>query len=240
MTIAVIEKGFQVLETLAASADLISLARISEETALPKPTAYRILQTMVKLGYVGQSENSQYYLTAKLGSLAQDGHQKDLKVRVLPAMERLYRQFNENVNLAVLDGLNVHYLHTLETTRPLRMMVQPNAVDEFYTTAVGRAIVSHLPHDEQERLLRAVKIRAFTAKTINSKARLKEILDEARERGWAEEDEETVQGVACLAVPILQEGYPLGGMSLTVPRTRLSKERREEMISALKSADFDV
>ena len=41
----------------------------------------------------------------------------------------------------------------VETTQPLRWIVKPGARDMFHTTALGRAIVAHLPGEQQGRLV---------------------------------------------------------------------------------------
>lgn len=233
MSIAVVEKTFSVMELLAESEEPVTLAHLAEGSLLPRPTAYRILQTLVSLGYAAQTETSSYYLTGKIESLAGNGRYRDLKLAALPAMERIYRKFNETVNLGVLHGTRVHYVHVLETTRPLRMMVQPNAVDQFYSTAIGRAIAAFLPEQERSAVVNAVDLRPATPQTVNSRADLARILDETRERGWAAESEETTVGVTCLGVPVLRDGYPLGAISITVPVSRLTPERRSEIINAL-------
>lgn len=235
MSIAVVEKTFSVLEILAGNPEPMALARLAEGAELPKPTIYRILQTLATLGYVAQSESSDYYLTNKLGNLAENSHYRDLRLRVLPFMDRTYRKFNETVNLGVLHGVSVHYVHVLETTRPLRMMVQPNAIDEFYSTAIGRAIAAFLPADERDSIIHAAEIRPITPQTIKTKAELVKVLKETRQRGYALEAEETSLGVSCIGIPVLRDGYPVAGISVTVPNTRLTDERRAEIAAHLLS-----
>jgi DNA-binding IclR family transcriptional regulator len=233
MGIAVVEKAFMVLERLAAHGESITLARLSEQTQLPKPTAYRVLQTLVELGYVAQDREGRYCLTMKLGSLGDANHYHYLKLRAAPHMERLYRQFNETVNLGVLDGLGIHYIHVLETTNALRMMVQPNAEDQFYYTAIGRAIVAFLPKEEQDALVRSVTLRPVTPKTVRTKKDLQRILNETRERGWAIDDEEAVTGVTCFGVPFIEGDRPIAAVSITLPTTRLTPEHRQAILDAL-------
>ena len=180
MSIAVVKKTVFTLEKLAESDEPLSLAAISAQARLPKPTAHRILQTLTALGYVAQDETSRYYLTSKLDSLAQSSRYRDLKLRAVPLMTALHRQFNETVNLGVLEGTKVHYIHVIETTRSLRMMVQPNAADEYYFTAIGRAIAAHLPESQLEALLKSTTLRPITPKTVTSRKKLQAMLRETR------------------------------------------------------------
>ncbi len=62
MTVAVVEKIFLLLETLARADHALPLKQLAELTELPKPTAHRLLQTLQKLGYVVREGNSSDYL----------------------------------------------------------------------------------------------------------------------------------------------------------------------------------
>jgi DNA-binding IclR family transcriptional regulator len=235
VSIAVVRKTVSALEKLAESDEPLSLAALAAQARLPKPTAHRILQTLAALGYVAQDETSRYYLTSKLDSLAQSSRYRDLKLRAVPLMTALHRQFNETVNLGVLEGSKVHYIHVIETTRSLRMMVQPNAADEYYFTAIGRAIAAHLPEAHVETLLRSTTLRPITPKTVASRKRLLAILRETRQRGWAIDDEESVLGVVCLAVPIFVKDCALAAVSVTMPKTRATKEVCQAVVDSLLS-----
>jgi DNA-binding IclR family transcriptional regulator len=235
MSIAVVRKTVCTLEKLAESGEPLSLAALAARAELPKPTVHRILQTLAALGYVAQDETSKYYLTTKLESLAPSGRYRDLKLRAMPAMTALHRQFNETVNLGVLEGSKVHYIHFIETTRSLRMMVQPNAADEYYFTAIGRAIAAHLPASQVAVLLKSTTLRAITPKTVVSRAKLQKALRETRRRGWAIDDEESVLGVVCLAAPIFMKDHPAAAISVTMPKSRASKEVCQATVKALLS-----
>jgi DNA-binding IclR family transcriptional regulator len=235
MSIAVVRKTVATLEKLAESDEPVSLAGLAAQARLPKPTAHRILQTLAALGYVAQDDASRYYLTSKLDSLAQSSRYRDLKLRAVPLMTALHRQFNETVNLGVLEGTKVHYIHVIETTRSLRMMVQPNAADEYYFTAIGRAIAACLPQSQIDALLRSTTLRPVTPKTVASRKKLLAIFCETRRRGWAIDDEESVLGVVCLAVPIVVNDYPVAAVSVTMPKTRATKQVSQAVVKALLS-----
>jgi DNA-binding IclR family transcriptional regulator len=152
----------------------------------------------------------------------------------MAAMERLHRQFNETVNLGVLEGDQISYVACLETTRPLRLMVRPGSRDPFYCTALGRAIVAFLPERDREERVARVKFEARTSKTVRSRPALLKILRETRRRGWAIDDEECDLGVVCLGVPLLDQGTPLAAVSITLPRIRVNPAREREILAQLQ------
>jgi DNA-binding IclR family transcriptional regulator len=121
-------------------------------------------------------------------------------------MEKLHQEFNETVNLGVLEGDQISYAACLETTRPLRLMVRPGTKDPFYCTALGRAIAAFLPEREQAELLSRVKVEPRTSKTVRTRSALAKILRETRRRGWVIDNEECDLGVVCLGVPRCGKG----------------------------------
>ncbi len=241
MGVEVVRKTFAVLEALAAASAPTPLNTLTARVKLPKPTVYRILRSLEELGYAAQEGGGGSWLTtARLASLGRGSERNDLKRRVAGHLERLHRQFNETVNLGVLDGADVRYLHVLETTQPLRLMVRPDAVDPFYCTSLGRAIVAHLPDIERDALIERAEFKPVTENTVRSKAALRRILDEVRRNGYAVDDEENDVGVICLGAPIMEAGLPVGAISLSLPKTRLTPSRRKEIIAALTILDLDT
>ncbi|MFZ9681859.1 MAG: IclR family transcriptional regulator [Cephaloticoccus sp.] len=235
MSIAVLDKAFSILEVLARTGRPLSLAELAEESRLPKPTVHRILRSLRELGYVDNAERrGSYALSDRLGSLRAQGRDTALEVRARPVLARLHQDFDETVNLGVLEGIYVRYAHVLETTQPLRWIVKPGARDFFHTVALGRAIVAGLPDDQQQRLLKrlgsALPARGRRAVLVQ----LARELAATRARGCALEEEETVAGVACVAISLQPMGEPLAGVSVSVPVNRFPTARRDALIAAMR------
>jgi DNA-binding IclR family transcriptional regulator len=223
MRIAVLEKSFAVLEAMSGLDRAASLKDVGDLTGLPKPTLYRILQTLSELGYVGQDRaRSRYRLTPRLLWLAQSTSQDEVRERALPLMEALHKRFNETVNLGVLQGREVHYVHVIDTTQNLRWQVRPGGSDPFHSTALGRAIVAELPDARRAELVGRVKFEQRTPFTVAGPAELARILDETRVRGIAIDDEENDLGVVCLGVPFINKAGAAAAISVSVPKGRMT------------------
>jgi DNA-binding IclR family transcriptional regulator len=234
MTINVLEKTFAVLEQMADVGTPVPLKRLAEITGLPKATLFRILQTLQKLGYVEQDgKNTEYYLTPNLLHLGRSVHYGDFKELALPLMESLHNEFNETVNLGVLQGLNIYYVHVLETTRALRWQVKPQLKDSFFSTALGRSIVAHLAAEEADALTARVAYKKRTPNTISSAKELQRELLLTRKRGWALDDEENDLGVVCIGAPILRDGLPIAGISVSIPKSRLNASLKKAIIKSI-------
>jgi len=235
MSIAVIDKAFTILEVLARTGRALSLAELAEECRMPKPTVYRILRSLRDLGYVDQEDKGgAYALSGRLSSLHEYGRDEALRDEALPLMQQLHAEFDETVNLGLLEGVYVRYAHVLETTQALRWIVKPGARDLFHTTALGRAIVARLPAEQQSRLV--VKACALLPARGRAAVRtkLERELAATRERGYALEEQETVEGVACVAASLAPHGEPLAAISVSVPVHRFPADQRTRLVRAMQ------
>lgn len=235
MSIAVLDKTFTILEVMARTGRTLSLAELAEECRAPKPTVFRILKSLRDLGYVEQADKGgEYGLSERLVSLRAYGRDEAVRDKALPQMQALHEEFNETVNLGLLEGLYIRYAHVLETTQPLRWIVKPGARDLFHTTALGRAIAAQLPAEQQSRLV-AKLCASLPARTRKAeRARLEGELAATRERGYAFEEQETVEGVACVAASLGPQGEPLAAISVSVPVHRFPAARRTALVRALQ------
>ena len=236
MTIAVLEKSFRTLEAMSELGEPISLKQMVAATGLPKPTLHRILRTLSDLGYVDQdAERHGYRLTPRLLRLTRGASFTDLVEKALPSMEALHGRFNETVNLGVLRGHHVYYAHVIETTQSLRWQVRPGRRDPYHTTALGRAIVAHLPEERMAKLVATTKIDAQTSFTPTDEAALKAILETTRTRGLAIDDQENDLGVVCLSVPFDNDLGVAAAISISVPKSRMSPALQKRVGDALRS-----
>jgi DNA-binding IclR family transcriptional regulator len=234
MSIAVLDKAFSILEGFARAGRALTLAELAEESRLPKPTVHRILRSLRDLGYVDQADRrGTYQLSARLISLRDYSRDDAVREKALPLMERLHGAFDETINLGLLEGIYVRYAHVLETTQALRWIVKPGARDVFHTTALGRAIVAHLPVEQQTRLVAKAMAAIPAGRRRAERIRLEKELAATRARGCAFDEEETVTGVACIAIPLTALGDPLAAVSVSIPVNRFPESRREAIIKTV-------
>ena len=100
-----------------------------------------------------------------------------------------------------------------------------------YCTSLGRVMLAHLPDDELKRYLETVKLRAYTDRTVVSSKRLKEILLEVREAGFAIIDEELEIGLRSIAVPVRgASGNVVAALNVGVQSIRVSKRQMQAEI----------
>lgn len=220
MESSILTKAFGLLEALAGWPEGRGLAELASEVGLTRPSAHRVLSALVGLGYVEKFRAGVYRQTQQTSRLLFGMHDRRLLDLGLPLLEDLHSRTRETVNLGVLQQAQVAYLRVIESTLPLRRVVEPNSLDPFYCTALGRAIVSQLSPARQEELLASVQPEPRTPATVTSKRELRRVLAEAHEQGFAHERDQTDLGVSCIAAPVFDEDGVRAAISLSLPTSR--------------------
>jgi DNA-binding IclR family transcriptional regulator len=230
MESSVVVKIFRLIEALAASEEEQPLGELAEQVELAKPTAHRLLKLMVQLGYVKRNEGGLYRLSGKLQQLARGNQSSSLLAAARPVLARIHRQTGETVNLGVLRQGKVVYQHVIESRHPLRRIAEPNATDPFYSTALGRSIVAHLPEQRQRAMLESAStLRRRTSATVTDRRQLLEILRVVRTQGYAVEQDQTDLGVTCVGAPLFRDDEVVAAISISVPTARASAKRLAEL-----------
>lgn len=236
--VAAVLKVFAVLEALAAGRKA-TLADLAARSMTSKATAHRLLNTMVELGYVERNETTeQYGLTLKLFSLGAQSvkDRSELLWAADRAMSKLSRLTGESINLGVIDSTEerVVYVHKYDSNYNLSMKSTLGLKNPLHSTSLGKALLAWRdPREIEERLAR-MKFEPSARNTITDPEVFRAELAATRDRGFAEEIEESENGVRCMAVPIFDHlDRPIAAISLAYPVFRFPEERKAELVEAM-------
>lgn len=229
-----VERAFLVLEALADARGAAPLAEIAQQTGLAQPTVHRLLQTMLRIGYVRQLESRGYALGPGLLHLGGRAT-PPLASRAQPVMVELEEISHETVNLAVLDGDRVAYVGQVPSRHQMRMFTEVGRRVLPHAAGVGKAILSTLPESRVREIVASIGLPRFTPATITSLDALLSDLREARRRGFAIDDGEREVGVRCIAVPV-PGSSPAAALSISGPSARMTDELASTAVEALKEA----
>lgn len=150
-------------------------------------------------------------------------------------MRSLNARFDEEVNLAILDGVHTLYLDTTPSTRRLGVNTIVGARAPAHCTAVGKSLLAQLDDRVVRDRLGPGPYEQRTEKTILRWPQLREELARIRSTGLSRSIEEFEPGLAGFAVPLgrqAAEGVQLA-LSIAVPTARLQPERIDAIESAL-------
>jgi IclR family acetate operon transcriptional repressor len=227
-----VQRVCDILDLLQESPDGILLQEVAKVTGLPKSSAFRYLVTLESRRYVERVDENRFRLG--LAFLPLQARQLDmLAQRARPHLERLRDEFEETINLGLLDGSKVIYLDIVESPRSVRLAARRGDRDMIHSTALGKAIASELPEEQVRRILASAGLPRLTPRTITDAKVYFAALDEVRARGYAVDDEENEPDGRCVAVPI--RGTRMSAaLSLSAPASRFPSDRVELVASALR------
>src|SRR5262245_5951876 len=180
MTSGSIDKALSVLEALAQHS---RLADIAAETGLAKSTVHRILQSLVSWGFARPDGDGGYLPGPRILTLAGRVMNRFDPVRhAAPALRDLRDTTGLTVHFAIRNGDEAVYVEKLEGSRPYQMRSRIGMSISLHTTAIGKAVLSHLPPAEVTDIVARTGLTRMTEKSISSVAALRRQLDEARVR----------------------------------------------------------
>lgn len=234
--ISVVAKAFTALEALRGADFGLPLKDIAKATQLPKTTTFRILYTLERQGYVEKvAGNGRYRLTSKLMEfVTEKADHRRLQDLAGPVMKKLLSEFQETVNLGVLEGDHVLYLDVMESPHLFRLAASVGQRGSIHATAVGKALAAFLPAEVVEAAIKNAGFRKYTERTIQRMLQLREELARVRRRGYAIDEQEIVEGVRCLGAPILdRSGRAVAAISVSGPIVRVTAARGRAIAQAL-------
>lgn len=211
---SMIERMTLILDAFDESTPALTLHIVVERTGLPRSTVHRILDQMVRLRWLAHAPGG-YRLgmrALELGGLAA-GH-NEIRAAVGPLLHELCLRTESVGHLAVLDGREVLYLDKgggrQTSTVPTRLGGRMPA----HSTALGKAMLAALQPGIVAAALQS-RLPRLTPRTIGDSAELHRELARIRHRqGVAVDNEESVPGIACVAVPVCPQGTAVAALSL--------------------------
>lgn len=233
-----IQQAFAVLEALAERGNGRGVTELAHKTGLAKSSVHAILKTLATMGYVQQDElTNRYLLGLRLFQLANAVPiVLDVRSAAAPYLEQLVEKYQETVHLVVLDEGEALYIDKRESPRSIHVVSQVGRKLPCHCTGVGKALLAHLPQEQVDAIIRKGLPR-FTARTITDPQRLYEELRLVRERGYAVDDEEIMDGLRCVAAPIRNyTGSVIAALSVSGPVSRMTLDRLPEIAQDVMSA----
>src|SRR5689334_23902709 len=210
-------RGLLILETVAAQRDPATLTEIHAASGLPKSTIVRLLSALMDEEYlVRVDERPSYRLGHKVIALA-NAFMEALSVPdlVRPQLLSLAAETRQTANLAVLDGTHVLHVAVEPPARPLRLDASVGDRAVPYGTGLGKVLLAGLPADELADHLPPLPWTPATPTTITTVEQLEPVVATVRDRGYAYDDEESDEGLRCLAVPVTVNGSTLAALSVS-------------------------
>ncbi len=217
-------KGLALVDLVAGADRPVRVARLVDESGLPRATALRLLDALVehrvlRLDEAGYAPGPQL---AVWGQRYLDG--LDLRDHADDLMRALAEQTRETCYLGVRDGRQVLYVAKADSPQAIRPAARVGSRNPLHSTGLGKALLAFGPADGVEQYA-AAPMERKTPNTITDPAALAAELERIRGRGWSIDDIENEDGVRCVAAPVRDHaGKVVAALSVVAPAYRFALE----------------
>jgi IclR family transcriptional regulator, KDG regulon repressor len=227
-----VSRALDIIDIVSSNKGGLGVTEIANQIDINKSSVYRILTTLVQYGYIEQDqETSRYKLGYKFLEMSSKLLESiDLREEAKPYLRELESKTNEVIHLVVYDQGEVIYIEKLEGTETLRMHSKVGKRAPMHCTAVGKAILAHLPSHVVLEILERKGMPKHTDHTITDKDELLKELIQVKQQGFALDLEENEYGIRCMAVPIFNHvGNVIAAVSISGPTIRMTDERIKQL-----------
>lgn len=225
-TISSVEHAISVIELLS-SQGAATVSEIARATGLPRPTVYRLLNTL-EARRITAKDGKRHALTLRLYELGVTARALDqLQLRVQPILDRIVAVTGLTAHFAIRDEDTAAFVAKRDAPGAMPMVSRIGWRGPLHCTAVGKVLLAEtgLPED--------LALVAQTSRTLTDPAHLAEAVKQAHRDGFAIDDEELLPGLRCVAVP-WQDGRTLLGAISVSGRTADLKDPAD-LAAAMRS-----
>jgi DNA-binding IclR family transcriptional regulator len=226
-----LRRGLKLLEATVEGD--VKPGELATVIGVDRTTAFRLLNTLVIEGYVTQDPQTKCFRAnpAKLFLMSNKLAQSlDWLQQAGEYLKELRDTTGETANLAMLTDRVVVYVGQEASRNDLSVRIVPGTRRDIHCSAVGKALVAFMEEADLEDVLAASGFPRLTAHTITSLEEFRQDLARTRTRGYAIDDQETVEGVRCVAAPVMDsDGNVLASVGVTGPAIRITQERVHEL-----------
>ncbi|MBM7646037.1 DNA-binding IclR family transcriptional regulator [Scopulibacillus daqui] len=233
-------KSMKILKLFLTHAKL-SFNDMMEHSGIPKTSLHRMIRSLEEMGFLTKDEDGYYslgLLFLQFGQLVAD--RLDIRTIARPFMKELRDDVEEAVHLIVKDGNEAMYIEKLDTPQPVRLYTSIGRRSPLYA-GDSRIILAYLPKEEQEAYIETAELKPVGMGTITDKRMLRQLLDEARENGYAVTRSELEDYTASVSAPIFNgQNQVAAAISIAGIEARYREERLPELIVKVKETSMKI
>jgi IclR family pca regulon transcriptional regulator len=237
-------KGFRVLEAFSSVAEM-TLTEIAEATGLDAGTTFRMVNTLVDLGYLARIAGSRRFrLSLRVLDLGFHAiARQDLRALVRPVLQSLVGEVSEAASFGVIEGADVLYLERVRAgfTR-LGVDIRIGTTIPAAASSIGHAILAFLPEASVDDILSTHPRDQTLAALTPNRPTLLRALKETRDRGYVLQDSLISGGLRILAIPVLNsDGEAVGAISVAAPSIRIGEQDlKRKALEPVREAARDI
>lgn len=223
-----LDRALALLEFISAHSDGVTAAEIRSALGFSANLVFRLTKALSVHGYVERDEaGSRFVITQRLLLLAQPKKdEQSLGQLAWPVLCWLRDATGESAHIGIRSGWDCVVLERAIGPNLFKYYVESGARGPLHAGAPGKAILAWLPEEELKRTLKEIPLDPVTKNTIIKREFFAAELRRVREKGYALDRGETLEGLNCLGAPIWDRAHRVSAcVWITAPAPRLTDEK---------------
>lgn len=231
-----VSRAATVLRQVARHPEGIGPTAVAAASGLAVPTTHHLLSTLCAEGLVARTAQRRYVLGPGIAVLAEAYARADVVPSwLMRPLRTLALSCGETAYVSAWRGEEIHVLASVEGGRAVRVASAERGPYRCpHARATGKLLLAFAP-PERRRSVLGDRLEAVTARTIVDRGELEAELAAIRSRGWSDDVEEFLDGVACVAAPALLEETVVATYTIAVPAHDIDR-RRPDLLAAVHAA----
>ncbi len=232
-------KGLVMLEQVVQAQRPIPATEIIEKLNLPKPSVNRILVQLEEEGFLQREPAHKRFLP---GPRARQLMLSIMSNEVFGAprhliLQALSDEIEETCNCTILDGNETVYFDRVEANWPFRIQLPIGSRLPLHCTASGKLFLAYMNPRKRKRLISSVPLKRYTERSITDPELLLEALERVKTDGVGVDNEELMDGMVALSVPVFNEQNEICfTVAVHAPKIRKSLDNLRQYLPSLHKA----
>jgi DNA-binding IclR family transcriptional regulator len=197
----VVGRALAVLAAFEGTPGSLAVASIAKRAGLPISTTYRMVAELEEWGALRKGSDGRYQIGFRIWELGQQAGRR-LRDRAHPYLQDLFDLTQENVHLAIRDGLQSLYVDKVYNSSKLPVVSRVGGRLPMHATAVGRVLLAAQPDWFITAYLER-ELEAPTPRTVTDAAELAAVLRTVQHDGYSITVEQMRLGALSVAVPVV-------------------------------------
>ena len=238
-TVQAVSISLSIIEVLQQRTEA-GITEIASELGRSKGTIHSHLSTLLEDEYVVR-EGETYRLSLKFLELSQSVQAEIPGYDIVKdEVESLAAKSSEIAQFATEEHGRAVYLYKSGGEDAVQTASSVGTREYLHCIALGKAMLAHMPEDRVIEIIEQHGLPASTENTITTQDALMEELEEIRNRGYAFDREEKIEGIRCVAAPVKIEQRIFGAISISAPSTRMKGNRFGEELPDMVTRSANV
>lgn len=202
----------------------------------PVSTTHHLLATLQQRGMLSKDANRAYHLGSAIGILA-NSYLREISPPepMASTLKHLAVTTGESCYISGWRNGEITILASCEGSHAVRVSELHTGYNGMaHARASGKLLLAHLSSPDFSHYLQTHPLDIATSKTINSLRALEVECAKIRSAGYALDDEEFKEGVACVSAPVFQWGELVSVYTVSAPVERF-RSTRDSLIASVKA-----